>query len=431
MYFGAQTIVVAIVPQILQFFGLSLGISGLVDAGTALSSSPWTVFAISLVLLWLTIIVMMRGLKPYTVLQNYLMMPFALACLAAMAIMFLFVPMQSFIANFNAFQNVVSGNPDMYHTVIMKAKELGFDPNPPFSWYDTIALSVSLYAYWTAISYAMALVGEIKGVQSLKNSWNVLFGATILLFVTHIIGFAWANDYMGSGFLKSFAYLGVFAPQALPAGSQWRAVFPLYATISNNPLIGIIIAVAFLLAILQGIFNGALGASRMALAQSFDRLLPSWIGSVNRWGSTDKFLIFFGIVASVIGFGVTGYPYLAGLINLALLAQFISFAAAMLAAIIFPWKAKTLWKGTPGSKYTIAGLPAITVCGIVGLALDIIAAGFMLTNPNYGVITQPLSTLAFAIALVIGSALWYVAAKAYRRRQGIIVERAFGEVPPA
>ena len=269
MYFGAQTIVVAIVPQILQFFGLSLGISGLVDAGTALSSSPWTVFAISLVLLWLTIIVMMRGLKPYTVLQNYLMMPFALAALAAMAIMFLFVPTQSFIANFNAFQNVVSGNPDMYHTVIMKAKELGFDANPPFSWYDTIALSVSLYAYWTAISYAMALVGEIKGVQSLKNSWNILFGATFLLFVTHIIGFAWANDYMGSGFLKSFAYLGVFAPQALPAGSQWRAVFPLYATISNNPLIGIIIAVAFLLAILQGIFNAALGASRMCLGTIF------------------------------------------------------------------------------------------------------------------------------------------------------------------
>ena len=432
MYFAAQTIVVAFVPQILQFFGLTLGNSGLVDAGTALASlNPWAVLAISLAILWIFILVMMRGLKPYTVLQNYLMMPFAVAALVALVGMFLLVPTQSFITNFNAFQNVVSGNPDMYHTIITKAKEIGFDPNPPFSWYDTIALSVALYAYWTAISYAMALVGEIKGAQSLKNSWNVLFGATLLLFVTHIIGFAWANDYMGPGFLKSFAYLGVFAPQALPEGIQWRAVFPLFATISNNNLIGIILYVALVLAIIQGIFNGALGASRMYLAQSFDRLLPSWIGSVNRWGSTDKFLIFFGIVASIIGVGMTGYPYIAGLINLALLAQFISFAAAMLAAIVFPWKAKTLWQGTPGSKYTIAGLPAITACGIVGLALDIIAAGFMLTNPNYGVITQPLSTLAFALALAIGSALWYVAAKAYRRRQGIFVERAFGEVPPA
>ena len=128
---------------------------------------------------------------------------------------------------------------------------------------------------------------------------------------------------------------------------------------------------------------------------------------------------------------MTGYPYIAGLINLALLAQFISFSAAIAAGIIFPWRAKTLWQGSPGSKYMIAGLPAITVCGIIGIALDIMGAGFMLTNPNYGVITQPLSTLIFAVALFIGSALWYVAAKAYRRRQGIIVERAFKEVPPA
>jgi APA family basic amino acid/polyamine antiporter len=432
MYFGANTILVAFVPQILQFFGLTLGNSGLVDAGNALQSlGPWTALVLSLIIMWFFILVIMRGLKPYTILQNYFMMPFAIAALVVLAGMFLLVPTHSFIANFNAFQNVVSGNPDMYHTIIQKAKEVGYNANAPFSWYDTIALSISLYAYWTAISYAMALVGEIKGVQNLKNSWYMLFGATLLLFVTHIIGFAWANDYMGPGFLKSFAYLGVFAPDALPAGSQWRAVFPLFATISNNMIIGMILYIALLLAIVQGLFNAPLGASRMCLAQSFDRILPAWVGSVNRWGATDKFYIFFGIITSIVGIGLTGYPYIAGLINLALLAQFISFAAAIVAAIVFPWRAKKLWEGTPGSKYKIAGLPAITVCGIVGIALDIVAVAFMLTNPNYGVITQPLSTLIYAVALVIGSALWYFIAKSYRRREGIMIERAFKEVPPA
>jgi len=432
MYFGANTIVIAFVPQILEFFGLTTGNSGLVDAGTALSNTnPWIIFVLSSIIVWGTIAIMLRGLKPYTIIQNYLMMPFTLAALVALVWVFISIPTQTFITNFNAFQNVVSGNPDMYHTIINTANQLGYVANPAFSWYDTIALSISLYAYWTAMSWAMALVGEIKGVQQLKNSWNLLFGATALLFVTHIIGYAWANDYMGEGFLKSFAYLGVFQPQALPAGSQWRAVFPLYATISNNPIVGIILAFAFVLGLFQGCFNAPLGASRMCLAQSFDRLVPSWVGSVNKRGSTDKFLIFFGIVTTIIGIGFTGYPYIAGLINLALLCQYISFSAAIAAGIIFPWRAKTLWEGSPGAKYTIAGLPAITVCGVAGIALDVVGVVFMLTNPNYGVITQPLSTLIYAVALFIGSALWYMAAKAYRQRQGINVERAFREVPPA
>jgi len=181
----------------------------------------------------------------------------------------------------------------------------------------------------------------------------------------------------------------------------------------------------------NSLFNGFLGASRLLLAQSFDRILPTWVGSVNKRGAPDKILIVLTILSSILAIVLTGYPFLIGAIQLALMAQFIGFAGSILAGIVFPWKAKRLWEASPGAKYKIAGIPAITVCGLFGLAVDVWAVVMYLTNPVYGIWPGTTLALTFGAILYIVPLIYYPLAKMYRARQGIKIELAFKEVPPA
>ena len=113
------------------------------------------------------------------------------------------------------------------------------------------------------------------------------------------------------------------------------------------------------------------------------------------------------------------------------MCQFIGFAGSVLGGIIFPWKAKNLYESSPASKYKIAGLPAITICGIVGLGTDIWAIWLYFTNPGYGIWPGSTMALSFGALLYIVPLVWYFINKQRRASQGINIELAFKEVPPA
>jgi basic amino acid/polyamine antiporter, APA family len=428
-YLAGNTIALVIIPGMLDFVGHAWNMPSLINAGLWFAN-PWVGAAISIILLWIALGVMLTGLKAYVLFQNYFIMTFGFLALVIVAAMFIVVPQSQFIANFNSYQNIFGYNPDWYHAIISAAKQQGFNPDVGFSWYDTIGLAALYYGLWTAVSFGMELVGEIKGVQSFKTAWITQYGAIILEFITFAIGIAWATDYMGPEFVRSLGYLSTFAPGTLP-NFDFRGSYALFTVVTMNVPIGIIIGLAFAGAMGNSLFNGFLGASRLVLAQSFDRIYPSWFGHVNRRGAPDNILILMTVMSSIAAIILTNYPNLVGVLQLALMAQFIGFAASIVGGIGFPWKAKSLYEASPVSKYKIAGIPAITVCGIIGLGMDIWAIYFYLTNPNYGIWPGTSLALGFASALYIVPFVYYLAIKMYRRRQGIFIERAFKEVPPA
>jgi len=428
-YLAGNTIALIIIPGMLDFVGHATNNPSLIEFGLAMAN-PWVGAAISIILLWVALFVMLRGLRAYVLLQNYFIMVFGVLALVIVVAMFLVVPQSTFIANFNSYQNIFGQNPDWYHTIIDKARELGFNPSAEFSWYDTWGLVWLYYGLWTAVSFGMELVGEIKGVQSFKTAFYTQYGAILLQAVTFVVGIAWAMDYMGPEFLRSLGYLATFAPGTLP-GFEFRGAYSLFTVVTLNVPVGIIIGLGFAGAMTNSLFNGFLGASRLLLAQSFDRILPSWVGHVNKRGAPDNILILLTILSSIAAVILTGYPGFVGIIQLALMCQFIGFAGSIIGGIVFPWRAKTLYEASPVSKYKIAGMPAITVCGIIGLAMDIIAIVFYFTKPEYGIWPGTTLALTFGALLYIVPFVWYLAAKEYRKGQGINITLAFKEVPPA
>jgi amino acid transporter len=427
-YLAGYAIATTIIPAVFDFVGHATGNPSLVQFGISFAQ-PWVACVIAIILLWVACYVMLTGLRAYVIFQNYFIMVFGFLSIAVIAAMFLVIPQSNFVTNFNTYVNLFESNPDWYHSIIAKAKDLGFNPNVGFSWPDTIALTALYYGLWTAVSMGMELVGEIKGVQSFKTAWLTQFGAIVIQFVTFIVAVAWAYEYMGQEFIKSLGFL-VISGQS-PPGFSFMGSYSLFAAVSMNPLIAIIVGLGFAGAMANSLFNGFLGGSRILLAQSFDRLLPGWFGHVNKRGAPDTLLILLTVLGSIAAVVLVSYPSLGGLLQLALTAQCIAFTCSIISGIIFPWKAKTLYESSPASKYKIAGFPAITICGIVALVADLYIFYLYFTIPGYGLWPGSQMALSFAALLYIVPFVWYFINKQRRASQGINVELAFKEVPPA
>jgi hypothetical protein len=98
-----------------------------------------------------------------------------------------------------------------------------------------------------------------------------------------------------------------------------------------------------------------------------------------------------------------------------------------IAAVVFPYRKKKLFEASPIAKYKVGGIPAITICGAITALYLFYLLVMWVKDPSYGV-NNPISALYLG-ATYIGSAILYFGMKAYRKRQGIDINRIYGEIP--
>jgi hypothetical protein len=98
-----------------------------------------------------------------------------------------------------------------------------------------------------------------------------------------------------------------------------------------------------------------------------------------------------------------------------------------LAAMILPYRRKAMFEASPIAKYKVAGIPAISVAGVIMAAYLFYLLVLWAKDPAYG-INNTISAIYLG-ATYVGSAILYYAMKAYRKRQGIDINRIYGEIP--
>jgi hypothetical protein len=115
-------------------------------------------------------------IKLFASIQRWLMYAATLALIVFIAV-FLNTNPSSFTQTFNGFASRFVSDTDYYHTVINTALASGYDPNPPFSWYDQIGLMAMIWSLLGWAFWSAQLSGEIKGAGNLRVQNLVMNGS--------------------------------------------------------------------------------------------------------------------------------------------------------------------------------------------------------------------------------------------------------------
>jgi len=387
----------------------------------AMATTPPVLIAVGTVVLVFSLILLVFSLRAWLIFQgiNFAIgMVMLLALLAVVAS----ATRAQFISSFNAF-SATYGSPD-YNTILSIGAEEGYSWTPSAS--ATIAIIPA--AYW-ALGYAYAgtfFSGEIK-----RTSKNIPLGIVSGLLIT---GFFMALTAAIFVHVMGYEFLGS-ATAAWYAG-KWTVPNPPYfqvlagTLVMNNPPLLMLFGIGMICWNLLWPGLGLWGMSRITMAWSFDRLVPSWFGAVSDRFHTPHVSLIFAFITNEIVLIIYAfyYQFLASFTS-EVMQTATTFMLIGIAATILPFtrKMRKLYEGSTVSKYKIGSIPLITISGLL-YVVWLLTVLYFFVGPAYGELHMS-ALVQTSSVFVAAFILWFVV-RAYRRKQGIDIDLAYKELPP-
>jgi basic amino acid/polyamine antiporter, APA family len=429
-FFAASAVIQVIIAPLFSVVGIATGNHTWFHASDYIQQTwPRIILVIAVILLagW----IMASGLSWYLKVQRYFLAPAAVLGLIIVALVMLFVPSSTFFTHLDQFQRSVGGL--IPSQIIPKARSLGWSPTSGNSVFDTLGFSVNMSYSMLWTMWTTELFGELKNAGRVKTVFGMFSGSHILMFITLLVGFVWAYNYVGVNFIRAFAWMALNNPDALGGNWGFRGAATFFYVIPLNTIVGVLIFITFLGPASQSLFNTILAASRFLLAMSFDRIMPAWMGRVNDKGVPDL-AIWFGVgVAAALTILLELVPKLQQWLFWSSFATLGAMFVTVLAGVILPWRKKEIFAVSPAAGYYVGRIPLITICGVIGCIFLFASALAVLTLSQFGMFNPGPARvgLIFFICLVAFSILYFYGMKWYQSSRGIEVSQAFQEVPPA
>jgi amino acid transporter len=300
-----------------------------------------------------------------------------------------------------------------------------------WNWGDTIGLSTGVF-YLFIYAYALVyLSGEVKRPDKtiFKASWLAVLVPAVIGMLT----FAGLYHLVDFNFLSAAAYNDLF-------GGVKGYNFPYstsYMTLSwlasgRSVVIAFIAAGTFLLTSYWLIVVDIMLVPRVMFAWGMDRMGPKWFTELHpRFATPIKSYAFITIVQIVltVGYVLWFSSQLTGLVAAG--AQLVSvFLITGISGILFAYrkKVRSIWDSSPYKRWTIAGVPVITIAGVVYVAYILMLLYYAFLDPKTRDITGK-KALIFVAAWVIGIA-WYYFWKRRSAKVGVDVSMTYGDLPP-
>jgi APA family basic amino acid/polyamine antiporter len=184
-----------------------------------------------------------------------------------------------------------------------------------------------------------------------------------------------------------------------------------------------------------------LSSTRVVFAAAFDRLLPEKVAELDERTGTPVNAMLLMVIPAVIVSLLYAYN-VGGFISVTLAATqaiAIMYFGTAIAAIILPYKKKALFEASPIAQMKIAGIPIITIAGVIFGGF----VGFLLiewffdpwlntggTPPGlYGISLANTNSVVFLLATYGLAALLYYGFKARRKNEGIDLDKVQAEIP--
>jgi len=297
----------------------------------------------------------------------------------------------------------------------------------------------NLWPNWGATLY-----GEVKGANDFRRNLAGMAWALIVTTALAVVFFLLVNktitwDFLTNANAAYWNYRWGFTDQAPPL-NFWPYPALLAVFLTTSPALQFII----LLAMSMWFFGWAgtvfLSSTRVIFAAAFDRLLPEVVAKVEPRTRTPIWAMILMVVPGL----VVSYLYVYNHFNFASLTLAstlviaVTYLGSTIAAIVLPYTKKDLYEASPIAKYKIAGVPLITVAGLIFGAFLVFLLYEWLLDPNalYGIgySINPagfknLTSLIFMGAMYLLAVIIYVGAWAYRKSQGIDLGMVYREIP--
>jgi amino acid transporter len=275
--------------------------------------------------------------------------------------------------------------------------------------------------------YSGYFSGEVKQVRKsifISTMGNNLVATTIYaLFALALIG------AVGEKWLNSVATL------AAVSASNWGIPVPpnpyfFASLLANNVVIATVINIGLIAWAIIIIPSNWMATTRIILAMGFDRVLPGRFADVSdRYHTPVKAIAFVAFMTWLGLLATNYYGAVSANLNYTVVYTFI-LAIVSLAGAVFPFVRKSIYRQSAIAPYKVAGIPAVTIVGIVSFLFFAFISYSAGANSSIGGPNNIVSLVA-AVGVFIGSgAIYFISRYYHLRKSHVDIAMNFKEIPP-
>jgi amino acid transporter len=346
---------------------------------------------------------------------------FTLAALVDVVIL-LFTSQSDFA---NTFNNAAGAG--AYQKVVAAGAGKGLYPTEGgYSFSSTVGSMFYAIGWFIFMFWGTYIAGEVRKAGQRTRMLSAMVGGGVIQIVVVLVSLIAFYHAVGENFAISAT-----------AGNQTSGIasFPYYAALATgNSTLAVILAIGlmFWTIPLINIFLSVM--QRGFFVYAFERLLPSWVASVNERTHTPLVAVAISAVLAILGSAFNAYnANFATALTLATFPSFIVILVVGISAVVMSRRRPDLFAGSPAD-WRVGGVPVLLVAG----AFTIIVVGTFIVVPFFyqqqvGLAIHPWLPWATAIApvalIAIGVVWWYIA-RVVNRSKGVNLDLIYKTIPP-
>lgn len=364
------------------------------------------------------------GMRRYARLQKFCFYGGVIG-LAVMMLLLLVNSKESFITNFNEQSLDFYGVENAYQATLAAGTD-GYSPPDVagFAFGATLVLipMMAFFNLWS--NWGATLYGEVRGASDFRKNIYAMAGALLATSITAVLLFLLFSKTFGWEWYN--AANNAFWAGTIPTG-VWPYPGLLAASFLGSPVLQFILVAVLSLWFFGWVGTVFLSSTRVIFAAAFDRALPESVAKVDRNGVPYVALLLMLIPG--VGLGAV-YAYSADFQTYTLDATLViavTFLGSAIAAAVLPWRRREIYAASPIAKYKVMGIPLITFSAGLFIAFLVFCLFKWLQDDAYGINNR--DSLIFMGALYVLAIAIFVASRIYRRRQGMDLSMAYGEIP--
>ena len=394
------------------------------DGGVTFWGGNDGVFVASVITALMASAIIALGMRTYAKVQKVCFYG-GLIGLAIVALLLLFNSKSGFISNFNDQSKDFYGVDNAY-AATLKAGTEGYNPAGlgSFALGSTLILipMMAFFNLWS--NWGATLYGEVRGASDFRQNIYAMAGALVATSIAAIVLFLLFSKTFGWDWYNA-------ANNAYWAGSAPTGAWPypglLAASFLGSPVLQFILVGIMAMWFVGWVGTVFLSSTRVVFAAAFDRVLPEGVAKVDRNGVPIVALLL--MLVPSLGLAAL-YAYSSDFRTYTLDATLViavTFLGSAVAAAILPWRKPDIYNASPIARYRVLGIPLITFAASLFIAFLVFCLIKWLTDDIYAV--NDGGSLIFMGCLYALALAIFVVSRLYRRRQGMDLSMAYGEIP--